>query len=312
MPCCPKLRRWSASRMLRALSPSPLPPKALQTGRDALLSYMRSNRWIYRGSNGFLGYQGQNECGPAAGTRCNRSGVKMARTRWWSRVRVTAKGLTRPRGRYGANRRGGPMNIEPPYGRSPHVCRHCLGPILQYDGGFICAVCDAAAEGRSRLFVAAVSKWLVQVRGEASSAVQPIPQGGPASPAATVITFGAQWVDEVLAGSMPMFMNPIDYYSLRDHIAGDIMHGRLDPTPEAISRSVRSGSARLISRRRRFHRGGSLMTSKDMQATVRNDSVLLRINLYLKRLLSYAAPFSFNSLDKAHGKRRLKALARAL
>jgi hypothetical protein len=39
-----------------------------------------------------------------------------------------------------------------------------------------------------------------------------------------------------------MFMNPIDYYSLRDHIACDIMHGRLDPTPEAISRSVRSGA----------------------------------------------------------------------
>jgi hypothetical protein len=92
------------------------------------------------------------------------------------------------------------MNIEPPYGRSPHVCRHCLGPILQYDGGFICAVCDAAAGA-----VEVICGCGIKVAG--SSARRGFfrctanPARGPASPAAIVITFGAQWVDEVLAGA---------------------------------------------------------------------------------------------------------------
>lgn len=39
-----------------------------------------------------------------------------------------------------------------------------------------------------------------------------------------------------------MFMNPLDYYTLRDHIAGDLRRGLVEPTPEAIAESIRTGA----------------------------------------------------------------------
>ena len=39
-----------------------------------------------------------------------------------------------------------------------------------------------------------------------------------------------------------MNMAPIEYYTLRDHIAGDIRRGLVEPTPEAIAASIRSGA----------------------------------------------------------------------
>jgi hypothetical protein len=39
-----------------------------------------------------------------------------------------------------------------------------------------------------------------------------------------------------------MQLTTLEYYTLRDHIAGDIRRGMVEPTPEAITASVRSGA----------------------------------------------------------------------
>jgi len=39
-----------------------------------------------------------------------------------------------------------------------------------------------------------------------------------------------------------MELTPLAYYTLRDRIAGDIRHGVVEPTPEAIAASVVSGA----------------------------------------------------------------------
>ncbi len=39
-----------------------------------------------------------------------------------------------------------------------------------------------------------------------------------------------------------MELTPLAYYTLRDRIAGDILHGVVEPTPEAIVASVVSGA----------------------------------------------------------------------
>ena len=81
------------------------------------------------------------------------------------------------------------MNIETVYGRSPHACRRCLGPILQSEGGYVCAVCDAAAEE-----VEGICGCGIRIMGSTAKRAlfQCIanPARGPASPAAVVITFG--------------------------------------------------------------------------------------------------------------------------
>lgn len=68
--------------------------KVLQTGRDALLSYLRSNRWIYRGGDGFLGYQDKMNAGlllhKVQSLRRENGPDKVV-----EQVRVTPKGLTR-------------------------------------------------------------------------------------------------------------------------------------------------------------------------------------------------------------------------
>jgi hypothetical protein len=37
-------------------------------------------------------------------------------------------------------------------------------------------------------------------------------------------------------------MNDYDYYTIRDHVAGDIRCGVVQPTPDAVAASVRSGA----------------------------------------------------------------------
>ena len=68
--------------------------KALQTARDALLSYMRSHGWIYRGGDGFLGYQVKINAGLLL-HKVQSLRRENGPDRVVEQVRVTAKGLTR-------------------------------------------------------------------------------------------------------------------------------------------------------------------------------------------------------------------------
>lgn len=74
--------------------------------------------------------------------------------------------------------------------RTDHVCRTCLGPVLEGGGGFICAVCDAAGDAPEAICGCGIR---VQGPGGRRRLFQCTsnPARGPASPAAVVITFGA-------------------------------------------------------------------------------------------------------------------------
>lgn len=75
------------------------------------------------------------------------------------------------------------------YRRTAHVCRICLGPVLEGENGYICAVCDASGSTPE-----AICGCGIKVQGPGSRrhlfACVPNPSRGPASPSAIVITFG--------------------------------------------------------------------------------------------------------------------------
>ena len=66
--------------------------KALQVGRDALLTFMRSNRWIYRGGDGHLGYQDRVGAGLLM-HKITALPRENGRERMVEQVRVRSKGL---------------------------------------------------------------------------------------------------------------------------------------------------------------------------------------------------------------------------
>ncbi len=68
--------------------------KALQIGRDALLSFMRSNRWIYRGGDGYLGYADKVNAGLLM-HKITSLPRDTGRDRMVEQLRVTPKGLAR-------------------------------------------------------------------------------------------------------------------------------------------------------------------------------------------------------------------------
>lgn len=74
------------------------------------------------------------------------------------------------------------------YRRTDHVCRTCLGPVLEGAAGFTCAVCDAAGATPE-----AICGCGIRVAGQGGKRLPfrctPNPARGPASPAAVVITF---------------------------------------------------------------------------------------------------------------------------
>ena len=76
------------------------------------------------------------------------------------------------------------------YRRTGHCCRTCLGPVLQGDEGFICAVCDASGPAP-----AAICGCGIRVAAPGGRILpfscQTNPTRGPASPSAVVITFAA-------------------------------------------------------------------------------------------------------------------------
>ncbi|HTO99797.1 MAG TPA: hypothetical protein VMJ64_00360 [Anaerolineales bacterium] len=74
--------------------------------------------------------------------------------------------------------------------RVSHACRKCLGPILQTEDGFVCAVCDAAGARGEEICGCGISAG-EGGRKNLSFRCIPNPERGPASPAAVVIAFGA-------------------------------------------------------------------------------------------------------------------------
>jgi hypothetical protein len=76
------------------------------------------------------------------------------------------------------------------FGRTGHVCRTCLGPVLSGEGGFVCAVCDATG-----VEVEAICGCGIHLPGEVTVRVyhcSPNPARGPRSPGAAVIAFGPE------------------------------------------------------------------------------------------------------------------------
>jgi hypothetical protein len=74
--------------------------------------------------------------------------------------------------------------------RVAHVCRTCLGPVLEgADGKFTCAVCDAMGETPQQICGCGlhVSGSTARALGFRCTAN---PARGPSSPAGTVIVFG--------------------------------------------------------------------------------------------------------------------------
>ena len=74
------------------------------------------------------------------------------------------------------------------YERTAHCCRTCLGPVLQSNSGFVCAVCDATSEAPEGICGCGIR---VAGRGAKRAMFQCTanPARGPTSPAAVVITF---------------------------------------------------------------------------------------------------------------------------
>lgn len=71
-----------------------------------------------------------------------------------------------------------------------HACRRCLGPILQGESGFVCAVCDAVGARVEEICGCGISAG---EGGRKNLGFRCIPnlERGPAFPAAVVIAFGA-------------------------------------------------------------------------------------------------------------------------
>ncbi len=72
------------------------------------------------------------------------------------------------------------MSDAPTYRRTGHCCRTCLGPVLQDNEGFLCAVCDASGAAPSAISGCGIR---VAARGGRvlSFSCQPNPARGPAS-----------------------------------------------------------------------------------------------------------------------------------
>ncbi len=77
------------------------------------------------------------------------------------------------------------------YRRTAHVCRTCLGPVMEHGGGYVCAVCDASGATPS-----SICGCGIKVQGPGGRrrlfACTPNPARGPASPSGYVITFAPE------------------------------------------------------------------------------------------------------------------------
>ena len=76
------------------------------------------------------------------------------------------------------------------FSRTGHVCRTCMGPVLNGEDGFVCAVCDATGATTETICGCGI-----RLPGEALGRAfrcSPNPARGAASPAAAVITFGQE------------------------------------------------------------------------------------------------------------------------
>ena len=75
------------------------------------------------------------------------------------------------------------------FNRSLHVCRRCLGPVLEGDNHFVCSVCDADTDGP----VANICGCGIRTAGtrrDLGFKYAPNPNRSAQSPAAVVILFG--------------------------------------------------------------------------------------------------------------------------
>lgn len=71
-----------------------------------------------------------------------------------------------------------------------HACRSCLGPILEQDGRFVCAVCDAEAQGAPDPICGCGLRPRDMCAAPAGFRCAPNPLRSPANPARVIILFG--------------------------------------------------------------------------------------------------------------------------
>lgn len=75
------------------------------------------------------------------------------------------------------------------YRRTAHCCRTCLGPVLQGEAGFICAICDTVGAAAEEICGCGI-KQAGQSGKNLGFRCAPNPARGQNSPAAVVIVFG--------------------------------------------------------------------------------------------------------------------------